>query len=135
MLQSTSSVFIVYRRKTLTGSLDPTHANGTNKPCKRFHSPRVADSIAIGGKYLLNLFYTSLRSNTKCQISQLCLITEKHEYVRIPGLFSLLSERNMASCDFCCLCFCICCHLFQCNPQSGDTEKLLRKCEQFGHIL
>ena len=33
MLQKISSVFIVYRRKTLTGSLDPTHANGTNKPC------------------------------------------------------------------------------------------------------
>ena len=26
-----SSVFIVYRRKTLTGSPDPTHANGTDK--------------------------------------------------------------------------------------------------------
>ena len=34
MLQSVSSVFVVYRRKTLTGSPDPTHANGTNKPCK-----------------------------------------------------------------------------------------------------
>ena len=33
MLQSVSSVFIVYRRKTLTGSLDPMHANGKNKPC------------------------------------------------------------------------------------------------------
>ena len=33
MLQSVSSVFVVYRCKTLTGSLDPTHANGTNKPC------------------------------------------------------------------------------------------------------
>ena len=33
MLQSVSSVFIVYRRKTLTGSLDPMHANGMNKPC------------------------------------------------------------------------------------------------------
>ena len=33
MLQSISSVFVVYRRKTLTGSLDPTHANGTDKPC------------------------------------------------------------------------------------------------------
>ena len=33
MLQSVPSVFIVYRRKTLTGSLDPMHANGTNKPC------------------------------------------------------------------------------------------------------
>ena len=28
-----SSVFIVYRCKTLTGSLDPTHANGMDKPC------------------------------------------------------------------------------------------------------
>ena len=33
MLQSISSVFIVYRRKTLTGSLDPTYANSTDKPC------------------------------------------------------------------------------------------------------
>ena len=33
MLQSISSVFVVYRRKILTGSLDPTHANDTNKPC------------------------------------------------------------------------------------------------------
>ena len=33
MLQSISSVFIVYRCKTLTGSPDPTHANGTDKPC------------------------------------------------------------------------------------------------------
>ena len=33
MLQKTSSVFVVYRCKTLTGSPDPTHANGTDKPC------------------------------------------------------------------------------------------------------
>ena len=33
MLLKISSVFIVYRRKTLTGSPDPTHANGTDKPC------------------------------------------------------------------------------------------------------
>ena len=31
MLQSVSSVFVVYRHKTLTGSPDPTHANGTDK--------------------------------------------------------------------------------------------------------
>ena len=31
MLQSVSSVFVVYRSKTLTGSPDPTHANGTDK--------------------------------------------------------------------------------------------------------
>ena len=33
MLQSVSSVFVVYRHKTLTGSPDPMHANGANKPC------------------------------------------------------------------------------------------------------
>ena len=33
MLQSVSSVFVVYRRKTLTGSPDPMHANGMDKPC------------------------------------------------------------------------------------------------------
>ena len=29
-----SSVFVVYRHKTLTGSPDPTHVNGTDKLCK-----------------------------------------------------------------------------------------------------
>ena len=33
MLQSVSSAFIVYRRKTLTGSPDPMHANSMDKPC------------------------------------------------------------------------------------------------------
>ena len=33
MLQSISSVFVVYRCKTLTGSPDPMHANGMDKPC------------------------------------------------------------------------------------------------------
>ena len=33
MLQKISSVFVVYRCKTLTGSPDPTHAIGTDKPC------------------------------------------------------------------------------------------------------
>ena len=36
MLQKISSVFIVYRHKTLTGSPDPTHANGMDKPCTGF---------------------------------------------------------------------------------------------------
>ena len=35
MLQSVLSVFVVYRRKTLTGPPDPKHANGTDKPCSR----------------------------------------------------------------------------------------------------
>ena len=34
MLQKISSVFVVYRRKTLTGSPDPTHAIGTDKHCR-----------------------------------------------------------------------------------------------------
>ena len=34
MLRKIPSVFVVYRHKTLTGSTDPTHANGTDKPCK-----------------------------------------------------------------------------------------------------
>ena len=34
MLQSISSVFVVYRHKTLTGSPDPMHANRMDKPCK-----------------------------------------------------------------------------------------------------
>ena len=33
MLQKISSVFVVYRCKSLTGSPDPTHAIGMDKPC------------------------------------------------------------------------------------------------------
>ena len=46
MLQSVSSVLIVYRCKTLTGSPDPTHANGTNKPCICFVFPRT-DMVSV----------------------------------------------------------------------------------------
>ena len=52
MLQSISSVFVVYRRKTLTGSPDPTHANGTDKPC----------IINLHNFYCLNcIFYIAFR--------------------------------------------------------------------------
>ena len=47
MLQNISSVFVVYRCKTLTGSLDPTHANGTDKPCIWF---RERLHLSVEGK-------------------------------------------------------------------------------------
>ena len=47
MLQSVSSVFVVYRCKTLTGSPDPTHANGMDKPCSRMHT---TTAVTIGGR-------------------------------------------------------------------------------------
>ena len=63
MLQSISSVFVAYRRKTLTGSPDPTHANGTNKPCMclssghhRINVSAVAISIYIYSVYIYILF-------------------------------------------------------------------------------
>ena len=48
--QRISSVFVVYRRKTLTGSTDPTHANGTNKPCisRKVISPNNTNKEDIG---------------------------------------------------------------------------------------
>ena len=50
MLQKTSSVFVVYRRKTLTGSPDPTHANGMDKPCR----PNLrAPSTTVVSRYCL----------------------------------------------------------------------------------
>ena len=47
MLQSISSVFILYRCKTLTGSPDPTHVNGTDKPCICDNkAPRIRRQVA-----------------------------------------------------------------------------------------
>ena len=50
MLQSVSSVFVVYRRKTLAGSPDPTHAIGTNKPCTS-----LIGSLQAGLFYMLTV--------------------------------------------------------------------------------
>ena len=45
MLQSISSVFAVYRCKTLTGSPDPMHANGTDKPCKEAKTKKKEECV------------------------------------------------------------------------------------------
>ena len=55
MLQSISSVFIVYRCKTLTRSLDPTHANGTDKPC------------IIGGESSLLVLFTEKETQSEAE--------------------------------------------------------------------
>ena len=45
MLQKISSVFIVYRRKTLTGSPDPMHVIGMDKPCKSFGKSKISPTV------------------------------------------------------------------------------------------
>ena len=45
MLQSVSSVFVVYRCKTLTGSPDPTHANGTDKTLHNWWRTQPVGSV------------------------------------------------------------------------------------------
>ena len=59
MLQSISSVFVVYRCKTLTGSPDPMHANGTDKPCTyNFHHRQHITSHVFTNKRLsIKLLY------------------------------------------------------------------------------
>ena len=54
MLQSVSSVFVVYRRKTLTGSPDPMHANGTNKPCTGKEAPKVTSRVDVSKDQRVN---------------------------------------------------------------------------------
>ena len=58
MLQSVSSVFVVYRRKTLTGSPDPTHTNGTDKPC------------IIGGESSLYVLFTEDKTRKEAEITR-----------------------------------------------------------------
>ena len=55
MLQSISSVFVVYKRKTLTGSPDPMHANGTDKPC------------IIGGESSLQVLFTEKEKRSEAE--------------------------------------------------------------------
>ena len=37
----------MYRRKILTGSPDPTHANGTDKPCNDFISAMILTDLMV----------------------------------------------------------------------------------------
>ena len=55
MLQKISSVFVVYRHKTLTGSPDPTHAIGTDKPCMEMHLPYEDNPFLPHGRFYLPL--------------------------------------------------------------------------------
>ena len=45
MLQSVSSVFVLYRRKTLTGSPNPMHANGTDKTLQNWWRIQPVGSV------------------------------------------------------------------------------------------
>ena len=69
MLQSISSVFIVYRHKTLTGSPDPMHANGTDKPCMSQESQIVLKNsfIALG----CEIYFTTFNQNLMKTIGEI----------------------------------------------------------------
>ena len=45
ILQTSSSVIVVYRRKTLTGSPDPTRAAGRMKPCTQTRKKSLAHLV------------------------------------------------------------------------------------------
>ena len=45
MLQLNPVYLLWNRRKTLTGSPDPTRANGTNKPCTRACTVRALNQV------------------------------------------------------------------------------------------
>ena len=50
----------MYRRKTLTGSPDPTHANCTDKPCNMGQNDTI-------GKIELNPSFVLSSDNTNCK--------------------------------------------------------------------
>ena len=112
MLQSVSSVFVVYRHKTLTGSLDPTHANGTNKPCITFkssvHAAEVECSrfpeypvsrIAVHSSSVQILFCDiQLRSTIQWiqPLQPVFLLRQQHSIQRYNGLHNWF-DRNRSS--------------------------------------
>ena len=63
MLQNISSVFIVYRHKTLTGSPDPMHAIGMDKPCK---------FIAMD---LIGEFHPASSKGNRYALTAICMLT------------------------------------------------------------
>ena len=64
MLQKISSVFVMYRRKTLTGSPDPTHANGTDKPCTHANESATSFKVIFANRWILPVTHTIIRRNT-----------------------------------------------------------------------
>ena len=90
MLQSISSVFVVYRCKTLTGSPDPTHANGMNKPC----------NILNRYKELCKLYATAYHELTICARNSM---TERIKACSLlePYISDVLEQVDAALAIFC----------------------------------
>ena len=95
MLQSISSVFIVYRRKTLTGSPDPMHANSMDKPCidptctawgRALHSAKTGNSK--------DLQRIEERHITVMKLMQEREISSKEEMVDLAGPMEEASEEQ-----------------------------------------
>ena len=57
--------------------------------CKhKSHIHRVPGSIPIGGKLLLEFIFVHYEAMQKCQYCQLCVIMEKHQWIRKHLLYT-----------------------------------------------
>ena len=82
MSQRISSAFVMYRHKTLTGSPDPTHANGTDKGCK-------VETASFPDTFIENLIECSNRQRLKERNSFL-LTVHRQCYL----MFTLSNDKN-----------------------------------------
>ena len=78
MLQSISSVFVVYRRKTLTGSPDPMHANGMDKPCI------LVVGGVMGGVPFSSKYHCSASTSLSIVLTVSCFLFLAH-FIHING--------------------------------------------------
>ena len=65
MLQLYPVYLFCSRRKTLTGSLDPTHANGMNKPCRIDMCKKITKDFQ-NRKTILQTFYNGGKHVRSC---------------------------------------------------------------------
>ena len=70
MLQFYPAYLLCNRGKTLTGSPDPTRANGTNKPCKFFFISEWIKHCSFDGSYGYIEFNICLLWRTGVELSE-----------------------------------------------------------------
>ena len=102
-----SSIFLWNRRKTLTGSPDPTRANGTNKPCNRLlphtYWRWVYRNLSHGNKCVrlheTTLFVVVINVSASIdlalnQFKITSLVTKKNNVVFVDVVSFLVTFRN-----------------------------------------
>ena len=99
MIQLYPEYLLWSRRKTLTGSPDPTRANGTNEPCTNQNAKPTTDFVAVQIMLELVHWFCSRKLNLKPSLYSInvhiyCWLSENCVYLKIKLNCKIIGHRH-----------------------------------------